>query len=149
MISEMPRFWESKKLSEMTQGEWESLCDGCAKCCLHKLEDEESGEVVYTKVSCRYLDGKNCQCTEYENRNVLVPNCVWLKPEDVSEFHWLPSTCAYRLVAESKPLPGWHHLVSGSRETIHQQGVSIKDRTLDETFVHPDGLEEHIINWVE
>jgi uncharacterized protein len=145
--SEM-KFWEEKTLGEMSRKEWESLCDGCAKCCLHKLEDEDTGEVFYTKVVCRYLDDQ-CQCTEYQRRNDLVPNCVWLRPEDVDEFHWLPSTCAYRLVAEGKPLPSWHPLISGSALGVHESGVSIKGRALSEQYVHPEGYEEHIITWVE
>ena len=141
-------FWERKSLFEMSREEWESLCDGCAKCCLHKLEDEDTGEVYYTKISCRYMD-EDCRCTEYQRRNELVPNCVWLKPEDVQEFHWLPSTCAYRLISEGHSLPDWHPLVSGSHKTVHEAGVSIKGRALSEEFVHPDGYEDHIIVWVE
>ena len=144
----LPRFWEQKSLAELDPQEWESLCDGCAKCCLHKLEDEDSGEVFYTKVVCRYMD-EQCRCSEYQQRNVLVPNCVWLKPENVAEFHWLPQTCAYRLVAEGKPLPDWHHLISGDTNTVHEVGISIKGRALSEDYVHPDGFEEHIIHWVE
>lgn len=141
-------FWRHKTLQEMTPVEWESLCDGCAKCCLHKLEDEDSGQVYYTRVVCRYLDD-SCRCGEYQRRNELVPNCVWLKPEDVKLFHWLPSTCAYRLVADKKPLPDWHPLLSGRAESVHEAGVSIKGRALSEEYVHPDGMEEHIIHWVE
>lgn len=148
MSDSQPRFWETKALNEMTGEEWESLCDGCAKCCLHKLEDEDTGDVYYTKVVCRYMD-EQCRCTEYQRRNELVPNCVWLKPEDVEEFHWLPSTCAYRLVAENKPLPDWHPLISGNAQSVHRAGVSIKGRALSEEYVHPDGMEEHIIHWVE
>lgn len=143
-----PRFWEHKALAELSTQEWEALCDGCAKCCLHKLEDEDSGEVYYTKVVCRYMD-EQCRCTEYQRRNSLVPSCVWLRPEDVAEFHWLPSTCAYRLIAEGKPLADWHPLVSGNPNSVHEVGVSIKGRALSEEFVHPDGFEEHIIHWVE
>jgi uncharacterized cysteine cluster protein YcgN (CxxCxxCC family) len=148
MSSVEPRFWEQKALAEMTTEEWESLCDGCAKCCLHKLQDEDTEEVYYTKVVCRYMDDQ-CRCTEYQQRHELVPDCLWLQPEDVAEFHWLPVTCAYRLVAEGKPLADWHPLISGSRNSVHQAGVSIQGRALSENFVHPDGLEEHIINWVE
>ncbi len=148
MSEVQPRFWETKSLDEMSTQEWESLCDGCAKCCLHKLEDEDSGDVYYTKVVCRYMDDQ-CRCTEYQRRNELVPNCVWLRPEDVENFFWLPSTCAYRLVAEGKPLQEWHPLLSGNADSVHDAGVSIKGRALSEDYVHPDGMEEHIIHWVE
>ena len=142
------RFWEQQSLQTMSREQWESLCDGCAKCCLLKLEDEDSGEVFYTKVVCRYLDD-NCRCREYPRRHDLVPDCVRLRPQDVAAFHWLPVTCAYRLVAEGKPLPDWHPLVSGSADSVHSAGVSIRGRALSEEYVHPDGLEEHIIHWVE
>jgi len=147
-MAEQP-FWKTKSLDEMNRQEWESLCDGCAKCCLHKLEDEDTEEVFYTKIVCHYMDEDTCRCTQYQERNVLVPNCVWLKPEDVAEFHWLPSTCAYRLVAEGKDLEWWHPLVSGNPETVIEAGVSIKGRCISEEYVHPDGWEEHIIRWVE
>ncbi|MFT5692823.1 MAG: putative cysteine cluster protein YcgN (CxxCxxCC family) [Oceanicoccus sp.] len=142
------KFWEQKSLEEMSPEEWESLCDGCAKCCLHKLEDEDTGEVYYTKVVCQYM-GDDCRCTEYEKRNDLVPNCVWLSPQKVNDFHWLPSTCAYRLISEKKPLEYWHPLISGSPESVHSAGISIKNRALSERYVHEDGYEEHIIHWVE
>ena len=148
MIKKPIKFWEEKTLDEMSSQEWESLCDGCAKCCLHKLEDESSGEVFYTKVVCRYLNDQ-CECTEYEHRNTLVPNCVWLKPADVAQFHWLPSTCAYRLVAEGKPLFDWHPLISQRPDSVHESGTSIRGRALSEEYVHPEGYEEHIITWVE
>ncbi|MEX1031954.1 MAG: YcgN family cysteine cluster protein [Cellvibrionaceae bacterium] len=141
------RFWQTKPLSEMNVVEWESLCDGCAKCCLQKLEDEDNGDLHYTRVACRHLDETNCRCSAYEQRR-QVPHCVLLTAADVTEFGWLPSTCAYRLVAEGKPLPEWHHLISGSRETIHAAGRSVKGRVLSEEYVHPDGLEEHIVHWV-
>jgi hypothetical protein len=142
-------FWQSKTLTEMTQAEWESLCDGCAKCCLHKLQDEDSGDVYYTKVACRYLDLEQCRCRDYSRRQMQVPTCLCLKPEDIAEFHWLPSTCAYRLIAEGKPLPAWHHLVSGSHDTIHEQEISVRGKVLSEEHVHPDGLQEHIVRWIE
>ncbi|MCK5882037.1 MAG: YcgN family cysteine cluster protein, partial [Sinobacterium sp.] len=104
----------------MSTSQWESLCDGCSKCCLIKLEDEDSGQVAYTNVVCQYMNEENCQCSEYQTRSELVPNCVWLKPEMVEEFFWLPDSCAYRLISEGKDLPYWHHLKSGSRESIHQ-----------------------------
>jgi uncharacterized cysteine cluster protein YcgN (CxxCxxCC family) len=147
-MNKTDHFWEHKSFSDMSRQEWESLCDGCAKCCLHKLEDEDTGEVFYTKVVCRYLDD-NCQCTQYQRRNELVPNCVWLKPEDVKEFHWLPSTCAYRLISQGEPLPQWHPLIAGNAQEVHNAGVSIQGRALSEEYVHPDGFDEHIIHWVE
>ncbi|MBU2862243.1 YcgN family cysteine cluster protein [Reinekea forsetii] len=117
-------FWQTKTLQEMSRREWESLCDGCGKCCLQKLEDEEDESVYYTSVVCQYMTD-DCRCSEYQNRQKLVPNCVWLKPEDVDSFFWLPSTCAYRLIAEGKPLPDWHPLVSGDPQRIHAVNVSV------------------------
>ncbi len=147
--SEHKPFWQAKNLNEMSQPEWEALCDGCAKCCLIKLEDEDSGEVFYTKVVCQLLDTEFCRCTQYQQRHELVPSCVWMKPELVDEFKWLPVTCAYRLIAEGKPLSPWHPLVSGDDNSVHDAGISVKGRVLSEQYVHPDGLEEHIIHWVE
>lgn len=143
------RFWEQKPLSEMNSQEWESLCDGCAKCCLHKLEDEDTGEVFFTRVRCRYLNEESCTCSDYPNRSVLVPNCIHLEQGTVSALDWLPSTCAYRLRAAGEPLPEWHYLVSGSRDTVHEQGVSIRGRALSDEYVHPEGYDEHIVHWVE
>jgi hypothetical protein len=142
-------FWLRKSLEEMTVDEWESLCDGCARCCLHKLEDEDDGEVFYTRVVCRYLDEQRCRCRRYPERHTLVPNCVWLKPEYVTEFRWLPASCAYRLVAEGKDLAWWHPLVSGNPDSVHEAGISVRGKILSENYVHPDGMEEHIIHWVE
>jgi len=143
------RFWEQKSLAEMTNSEWESLCDGCAKCCLHKLEDEHSGEVFYTKVRCRYMIEESCRCSDYENRTVIVPDCIELQPQDLADYHWLPATCAYRLLAEGKPLYDWHPLLSGDPESVHEAGISIRGRAISDEFVHPDGYDEHIVNWVE
>lgn len=142
-------FWKQKSLSQMTRDEWESLCDGCALCCLIKLEDDASNEVFYTRVVCKHLDEGKCVCRKYERRTELVADCVSLKAENVHEFHWLPATCAYRLIAEGKDLKWWHPLVSGSRETVHQAGISVKDKVLSEEFVHPKSYDEHIIDWVE
>lgn len=145
----MSDWWNSKALDELTGQEWELLCDGCAKCCLHKLEDADTGEVFYTKVRCRYLDENNCRCTDYANRSVLVPNCIQLSADKLDELGWLPSTCAYRLRAEGKPLPDWHPLVAGDSEALHKAGISIRGRSISDEYVHADGFDEHIVHWVE
>jgi len=142
-------WWNTKALDELTGQEWESLCDGCAKCCLHKLEDADTGEVFYTKVRCRYLDEENCRCTDYANRSVLVPNCIQLSADKLDELGWLPSTCAYRLRANQQALPDWHPLVSGDSNSVHEAGISVRGRTISDEYVHPDGYDEHIVHWVE
>lgn len=144
----MENFWEIKSLSEMTQEEWESLCDGCGKCCLHKLEDEDTGDVYYTDVACQLLDLHACRCTDYENRLARVPDCLQLTAADIGQFHWLPSTCAYRLLSEGESLPIWHHLVSEDSHTIHDMDMSIRGRAVSETSVQPTDMEERIIYWV-
>ena len=141
-------FWKEKTLAEMNPQEWESLCDGCARCCLHKLEDEDTADVFYTSVVCRYLEQESCRCTDYENRNVNVPNCVHLSVDKIDEFHWLPDTCAYRLLAESKELPWWHPLISGDQKTVAEAGITVTGKVINERYVHPDGFDEHIIHWV-
>ena len=121
-------FWETKTLAEMSEAEWESLCDGCGKCCLSKLIEEDTEEILYTSVACRLFDADRCSCQDYENRSELVPDCVRLTPENVPTIAWLPQTCAYRLVAERRPLYDWHPLVSGDPQSVHRAGVSIRDR---------------------
>ena len=133
----------------MSAQEWESLCDGCARCCLHKLEDEESEEVHYTSVVCQYLNEDKCACTRYEERTILVPDCIQLTPVGAVDYWWLPTTCAYRLVAEGKDLEWWHPLVSGSPDTVHEAGISVKGKCTSELYVHPDAMEDRIITWVK
>lgn len=145
----MSEWWHEKSLTELSDAEWEALCDGCAKCCLHKLEDEDTAEVFYTKVRCRYLDEANCRCSDYPRRSQLVPNCISLRPANWEDLGWLPSTCAYRLRSRGEPLREWHPLVSGNMETVHSAGISIRGRTVSDEFVHPDGYDEHIVRWVE
>lgn len=141
-------FWLGKTLSQMSAHEWEQLCDGCGKCCLHKLEDEDDGEVYYTNIACRNLSATDCRCTHYADRLRLVPDCVDLKPDDVAQFHWLPSTCAYRLLAEGKPLPSWHHLVCGDHEAVHRTGNSVLGKVISEQQVNEENYEECIVHWV-
>ncbi len=138
-------FWRRKALSEMTRAEWESLCDGCAKCCLEKLEDAETGEVSYTDVACRLLDTDSCRCTDYENRHRFVPDCVKLTPWKVGTLKWLPTTCAYRLISEGEDLPAWHPLVSGDPQSVHKAGMSVRGRAVPEALA--GDLQDHIVEW--
>lgn len=140
-------FWAVKRLDEMTAAEWESLCDGCGRCCLLKLEDADTGDVAYTDVACRLLDLERCRCTRYGARARLVPDCVVLGPERIGDLTWMPSTCAYRLLFEGKALPWWHPLVSGSPETVHEAGISVRHRVLGEAEVAADDLEDRIVTW--
>ena len=141
-------FWETKRLHEMNAQEWESLCDGCGLCCLIRYEDEETGEIIPTRVSCKLLDQHTCACKDYANRKRQVSDCVQLSPRNVKRIVWLPPTCAYRLVAEGKDLAWWHPLVSGSPETVHEAGVSVRGReTVCETKLPEEKWEERIVAW--
>jgi uncharacterized cysteine cluster protein YcgN (CxxCxxCC family) len=141
-----PRFWESVPMTAMTEPEWEALCDGCGKCCLNKLEDEDTGEVALTRVACRLFDDASCRCSRYATRHEFVPECIRLSPATLPQhLYWLPSTCAYRLVWEGRDLPAWHHLRSGDRQAVHRAGVSVQGMTLSEWDVAEDDWEDHII----
>lgn len=144
-------FWQRKALTEMSREEWESLCDGCARCCLVKLESgsEAAPSWQYTSVVCDLLDRDACRCTRYPERHELVPDCVELGPEQAVAFRWLPRTCAYRILAEGGDLPQWHPLVSGDADTVHAAGISVRGKVVPQSWVHPEGLEEHVIRWVE
>jgi len=140
-------FWKRKTLGQMSRKEWESLCDGCGKCCLHKLEDADDGEITYTDIACRLLDLKTCRCTNYPKRSRIVPDCVELTPANIKTLHWMPSTCAYRLLAEGKDLAWWHPLVSGDPDTVRQAGVSVQGRVVPEEKA--GALEDHLIKWAK
>ncbi|SDC27588.1 hypothetical protein SAMN05444678_102161 [Sphingomonas sp. YR710] len=143
-MSELIPFWEVKGLDEMTRAEWESLCDGCGKCCLHKLEDDETGELHPTNVACKLLDRHSGRCGDYKRRKIFVPECVRLTPRALRELDWLPQTCAYRLLDEGKPLADWHPLVSGDPESVHRAGQSVRGWTVSENDV--GDLEHHLVD---
>lgn len=140
-------FWRTKSLEEMTDAEWESLCDGCARCCLNKLEDEDTGRVVYTDVGCSLLDGESCRCRDYAHRSEKVPECVRLTPHEVRTLTWLPATCAYRLVAEGRDLYDWHPLVSGDPDSVHRAGVSVRGKTVREQDWPVEEWQDRIVTW--
>jgi len=140
-----PEFW-TLPLAKLTPAEWEALCDGCGRCCLNKLEYEDTGELEFTRVACRLLDDETCRCTRYETRHQYVPECVLLTPKSIRKIaYWMPTTCAYRLRFEGKPLEPWHYLISGSHDTVHEAGVSMRGRTVSETEVPEDLWDQFII----
>ncbi len=134
-------------MPEMNRDQWESLCDGCGKCCCIRLEDEDTGAIYITDVVCKLFDANSCQCTDYPKRSVHVPDCVTLTPENVDQLNWMPQTCAYRLVANSVDLPEWHHLVSGSRQTIHDAGMSVQNAVISELAVDEEDQPHRIVIW--
>jgi uncharacterized cysteine cluster protein YcgN (CxxCxxCC family) len=140
-------FWRQRTLEEMSAGEWESLCDGCGRCCLNKLEDMDSGDIYWTEVACRLLDPETCRCSDYANRQQLVHDCLRLAPGNVRGLGWLPPTCAYRLVGEGRDLYWWHPLVSGDPDTVHYAGISVRGRTLSERDVPVEAFEDHLVSW--
>jgi len=145
-MSEEP-FWRRKTLVEMTEAEWESLCDGCGKCCLVKLEDEDTQEILHTDVACHLLDLHSCRCTRYAKRQTLVPDCVKVTAENIADLAFMPRSCAYRRLAEGKDLLWWHPLVSGRRDTVHRAGISVRHRVISEEEIEDDDLPDHIVDW--
>ena len=144
-IKEMPKFWEIKPLKEITGEEWESLCDGCGLCCLHKYIESKSGKILYTCIVCRYFDNERCRCTDYANRSRNVSNCIRLTPENVKSLDFLPATCAYRLLSAGEDLKWWHPLVSGSKDSVHEAGISIKDKAVPEQSIYWDEWEHYVM----
>ncbi|MGB5178403.1 MAG: YcgN family cysteine cluster protein [Gammaproteobacteria bacterium] len=149
MVTEALTFWATKSLADMSAEEWESLCDGCGRCCLHKLEDIDTGLYFYTDIACRLLDSETCRCSNYPQRISLVKDCLLLSAADSDQYNWLPITCAYRRIAEGKDLEWWHPLISGSKETVHEACISVRGRTVNENNVSTEQLEDHIISWID
>ncbi len=143
----MQEFWKHKPMSKLSKSEWESLCDGCGKCCCIRMEDEDTGAIYVTDVSCKLFDRENCTCGDYKNRTVHVPDCVQLTPDNAGALKWMPHTCAYRLIANGEDLFDWHHLVSGSRQTIHDAGMSVQDATYSELDIPEEKHPKHIVIW--
>jgi len=139
-------FWEIKKLSQMSHDEWESLCDGCGKCCMHKLEDEDTGELLFTNVACAQLDLSACRCKVYPKRWDYVPDCLTLTPQATQDLSWLPSTCAYRLLAAGQALPVWHPLISGNPDTVHSAQVSVRHKAISECSVDAEDWDMYVID---
>ncbi len=137
-------FWKSKSLAEMTRAEWESLCDGCGRCCLNKLEDEDTGKFLYTRAACKLLDIGTCRCTDYPNRSKKVPDCVTLTSQNIGSLGWLPESCAYRRLEEGRGLAWWHPLVSGTVQTVRDAGISIHDEAYTEEGITVDELIDHL-----
>ena len=141
-----PEFWKHKPLKLLTSEEWEALCDGCGKCCLNKLEDEDTGEVALTRIACRLLDDQSCKCGQYPIRHQFIPDCIVLKPSNIDEnAYWMPKTCAYRLLWSGQPLFDWHPLISGNPETVHTANISVRGMTLSEFDINEEDWEDHII----
>ncbi|MDJ0783075.1 MAG: YcgN family cysteine cluster protein [Desulfosarcinaceae bacterium] len=138
-------FWETTPLDRMTPDQWESLCDGCGRCCLEKFQDPKTGKVDYCWVACYLLDTQSCRCSDYDLRRFLVPDCLQLRPETVGQLRWLPRTCAYRRLAEGKSLAGWHPLVTGDPTSVHRAGISVRDKAISAAHVHPDDVAAYLI----
>lgn len=148
-MSDSLRFWEQKTLDEMSDSEWESLCDGCGRCCMHKLEDEDSGDIFYTDVACKLLDTSSCQCKQYSTRFDHVPDCVSVRPLDAQKISWLPKSCAYVKLANGEPLADWHPLISGDPDSVQSAGIGVNGRCFDETKVPVAEWEQHLVVWAD
>ncbi|MCZ2722277.1 YcgN family cysteine cluster protein [Marinomonas sp. 15G1-11] len=141
-------FWVTTKLEDMSPEEWESVCDGCGKCCLQKIEDIETREIFFTTLSCSQLNTKTCQCKVYDTRQEAVPNCITLTPKSIDEFEWLPDTCSYRVLQSTGTLPNWHPLIVGSQKEMIRQGLTVSKYAENESTVNEDDWDLHVIRWV-
>lgn len=147
-MSKKDKFWESKSLLDMSHDEWESICDGCAKCCLTQLQDEDTEQLVFTDVACNLLEEGSCRCSDYANRSVRVPNCMTMNKKNVVEAaEFAPPSCSYRLLLEGQPLPDWHHLISGSPSSVHESGNSVRNRVRFERDIDPQDIQDYIVEW--
>lgn len=142
------KFWKNYPLDQLTNTEWEALCDGCGLCCLVKLQDEDDGEVVYTKVACQLLDTQTAQCSDYANRKQFVPDCLQLTPKLVPQLNWLPKSCAYKRVDQGLDLPDWHPLLTGKAQSDIPAKKSAAKRCISEKDINPDDIEEYVVRWV-
>lgn len=149
MMTSGRNFWQTKALEDLTAEEWESLCDGCGKCCLHKIEDEDSGQVFFTNVACRLLDIQTCRCQDYPHRTEQVQDCLSLTDENVHAIYWLPESCAYRRLAEGRDLAWWHPLVSGDPLTVRQAGISVCGKVIPESQANLSKLEDRVVDWFD
>jgi uncharacterized protein len=144
-MSKPERFWETIPLKQLNDSQWESLCDGCCQCCAHKLIDEDTDEVFKTNVVCKYLDQDECRCTVYPERQKLVPDCIKITPDNAGALEWFPDTCAYKLLANDKPLPKWHPLETNDRASVKQAGATITGKVISEANIDEEDLEEYIV----
>lgn len=142
------QYWLSKRLTQMSDEEWEALCDGCGKCCLHKLIDDETDELYYTDVACKLLDTENVRCSDYHKRHQTVPDCLVFSAENIADLYWLPASCAYKTLYDGRQLEKWHPLISGDKQSVHRFKRSVKGRCVSEQNVAIDELEEHLVRWV-
>ncbi len=140
------QFWLTTPLEEMSQEQWESLCDGCAQCCAHKLEDEDTGEIFFTNIVCQYLNTEECHCTVYPQRQKKVPDCIQITPENAGQLSWIPETCAYKRLAKGLALPDWHPLITGEYDSIKQVGVRVTDKVISEADINQEDMEDYIVD---
>jgi uncharacterized cysteine cluster protein YcgN (CxxCxxCC family) len=139
------KFWETIPFEQLNSKQWEAICDGCAQCCAHKLQDEETDEIFYTNIVCQYLDTKKCQCSVYDDRHTYVPDCIKITPENANKLTWIPDTCGYKLLAKGEPLPEWHPLMTGDINSTEKANMSIRNKVISEADIEMDDLEDYLV----